>query len=253
MLTEERRAFILHEVNDKGSATVQELVAELSASESTVRRDINALARDGMLVRVFGGAVAMDGAVQQTELSVIVKESINVEEKRKIGKHAAELVVPGDYVYIDSGTTVGCMIPFLHEKQATYVTNAVSHAKDMVRKGLHVLLIGGELKENTEAIVGADAILHIQKYHFTKAFFGTNGISLTSGFTTPDIREAMIKRAAVQNTRAGARYILADHSKFGQTSPVTFAGLQGSVVITDVSPGEIYLRSVDVQVVGSKE
>lgn len=99
-------------------------------------------------------------------------------------------IVPDDYVYIDSGTTTEMMIEFIREKNATYVTNAVSHAKGLVRRGLKVLLIGGELKENTEAIVGADAILHIQKYHFSKGFFGTNGVNMKLGFTTPDVREA---------------------------------------------------------------
>lgn len=141
------------------------------------------------------------------------------------------------------------MIGFIKEKKATYVTNAVSHAKDLVRKGFKVLLIGGELKENTEAVVGSDAILHIQKYHFTKGFFGTNGINLKLGFTTPDVREALVKRIAIENTQAGQKYILADHDKFGKSSVVTFSDFVGTVVITDKRPDSAYMKIMDVKIV----
>ena len=248
MLTEERKSAILAIVNAKKSVTVQELKSELDVSESTIRRDITALGREGRLVKVFGGAVALDDPPSQTELSVIMKESINRDEKLQIARYAASLIMPGDYVYLDSGTTTEYMIGFITEKKATYVTNAVAHAKDMVRKGLKVLLIGGELKENTEAIVGADAILHIQKYHFSKGFFGTNGVSMKLGFTTPDVREALIKRVAIQNTQVGERYILADHDKFGQTSAVTFSDFTGTVTITDKYPGEVYMKKMDIKV-----
>ena len=248
MLTEERKSQILKEVNTKKSVTVQELKDELGVSESTIRRDITSLSREGKLVKVFGGAVALDDPPSSEELSVLAKESINRDEKLRIAKYAASLIVPGDYVYIDSGTTTEYMIGYINEKHATYVTNAVSHAKDLVRKGCKVLLIGGELKENTEAVVGADAILHIQKYHFSKGFFGTNGINMKLGYTTPDVREALIKRVAIQNTQAGGRFVLADHDKFGQSSAVTFSDFGGTVVITDKNPGDLYMKSLDIKV-----
>ena len=249
MLTEERRSLILELVNIKKNVTIQDIKEEINVSESTIRRDITTLSRQGKLVKVFGGAVALDEADSTNELSVLAKESINREEKLRIAQYAASLIIPGDYVFIDSGTTTEYMIGFLAERRATYVTNAVSHAKDMVRKGLKVLLIGGELKENTEAIVGADAILHIQKYHFTKGFFGTNGISMKLGFTTPDVREALIKRVAIQNTQAGERYMLADHDKFGQSSAVTFSDFGGTVIVTDKNPGDLYNKTLDIRIV----
>ena len=246
MLTENRRNLILNEVNNRKSVTTQELMEIAGASESTIRRDITYLNKTGLLVKVFGGAVALDKSAFALELSVLDKESINKEEKIKIAKKAAAMIQPGDYIYIDSGTTTEYMIPFINEKQATYVTNAVTHARDLVRKGLKVLLIGGELKENTEAIVGADAILHIQKYHFSKGFFGTNGINMNQGFTTPDVREALVKRVAVEKTRLGQRYILADYDKFGESLAVKFADFAGSVVITNKNPGDLYKNVMEI-------
>ena len=249
MLTEERKLLILDIVNERKSATVQELTEELGVSESTIRRDITALGREGRLMKVFGGAVALDKPPSSEELSVLEKESVNRDEKLRISQYAASLIEPGDYVYLDSGTTTEYMTSFISEKKATYVTNGVAHAKDLVRKGLKVLLIGGELKENTEAVVGADAILHIQKYHFTKGFFGTNGVNMNLGFTTPDVREALIKRVAIENTQMGHRYILADHDKFDKASAVTFADFSGTVVITDKYPGDIYSKVAEIKIV----
>ena len=249
MLSEERKGEILRIVNTNKSVTVQELRSILNVSESTIRRDITLLRREGRLVKVFGGAVALDNPPNAVELSVLAKETMNRDEKRAIAEYAASLIVPDDYVYIDSGTTTEMMIEFIREKNATYVTNAVSHAKGLVRRGLKVLLIGGELKENTEAIVGADAILHIQKYHFSKGFFGTNGVNMKLGFTTPDVREALIKRVAIQNTQPGSRFILADHDKFGQSSAVTFSDFGGTVTITDKYPGEIYSKAMELKII----
>ncbi|MBR6217931.1 MAG: DeoR/GlpR transcriptional regulator [Eubacterium sp.] len=246
MLSEKRQEEILRLVNEEKSVTVQELKEYFDASESTIRRDITALAKEGKLVKVFGGALALESSFTTNELTNSQKEQINREEKERIAKYAAELISPGDYVFIDSGTTTGMMVDYITEKDATYVTNAVVHAKKLTMKGLRVLLIGGELKETTEAVIGADAVLHIQKYHFSKGFFGTNGISIKSHYTTPDVREALVKRVAVENTLPGKRYILADHDKFGQVSSVTFADLDGTIIITDQKPESLYIERVDV-------
>lgn len=248
MLNEERKLLILKEVNDRGGVTVQDLKDKFDVSESTIRRAITDLSREGKLVKVFGGAVALD-AKETEELSVRIKESLNKEEKMKIAEYAASLIEPGDYVFIDSGTTTQFMLEHIRQKNAVYVTNAVYHAREMARRGFKILLIGGELKENTEAIVGADAILHIQKYHFSKGFFGTNGINVKLGFTTPDVREALVKRVAIENTVAGSRFILADHDKFGKSSAVTFSDFGGTLVITDRRPDNAYMNVMDIKVV----
>lgn len=79
-----------------------------------------------------------------------------------------------DFVYLDAGSSVDVMIDYITESGALYVTNSVSHAQKLLKKGMRVFLIGGELKAVTEAIVGAEAVESLKKYHFTKGFFGTN-------------------------------------------------------------------------------
>lgn len=231
MLTEKRFEEILRLVETKGMVTVQELKELLNTSESTIRRDLNTLHNNGKLVKVFGGAVSLDAHYRTKDIEVPDRKEMNREEKLRIAEYAASLIGPDDFVYLDAGTTTGCMIDFINTKQATFVTNGVTHAQRLAAAGLHVILLGGELKASTEAVVGSEAAVHLQRYHFTIGFWGTNGVHHASGFSTPDNNEAMIKRIAMEQTRRA--YVLCDHAKFGQISTVTFASLSGAVVITD--------------------
>lgn len=85
-------------------------------------------------------------------------------------------------------------------------------------------------------------------YNFTKCFMGTNGISLTAGFTTPDVNEAKVKAAAIESSREV--FVLADHSKFDEVSSATFAGLGKAVIITDMIPNRKYKEAADITEVG---
>ena len=172
MLTEQRHEIILNLLSEKGSITVTELKDILNTSESTIRRDLNTLDEQGRLTKVFGGAVEKINGVSTTELSVSQKADVNTEEKKKIAMYAARLVVPNDFIYIDAGTTTEYLIDYLEEKTATYVTNAVTHARKLAIAGFKVILIGGELKGITEAVVGNQAIITIDRMNFNKGFFG---------------------------------------------------------------------------------
>ena len=171
MLTEQRHEIILNLLSEKGSITVTELKDILNTSESTIRRDLNTLDEQGRLTKVFGGAVEKINGVSTTELSVSQKADVNTEEKKKIAMYAARLVVPNDFIYIDAGTTTEYLIDYLEEKTATYVTNAVTHARKLAIAGFKVILIGGELKGITEAVVGNQAIITIDRMNFNKGFF----------------------------------------------------------------------------------
>ena len=234
MLTEQRYELILELLKQKKSVTVSEVKELLHTSESTVRRDITALHNAGKLVKVFGGAVAAENTFTPQEPTVAQKIAVNKEEKRLIARYAASLIETDDFVYLDAGTTTGYMLDYLIGKKATFVTNAVAHAQQLAAYGIKVFLVGGELKSSTEAVVGNQAMEVLYQYHFTKGFFGTNGITKKAGFTTPDANEALIKKTALGQCRKG--YILSDASKFDYVSSVTFAALRDAVILTDKKP-----------------
>jgi len=206
MLTEERFAKILSILERMGSVTVQQLMTELDASESTVRRDLNTLDANGQLVKVHGGAILKNTVYSTIDDEVVHRKEQNREAKDKIARYAAGLITAEDFVYIDAGTTTERMIDYIANRQA--------------------------------AIVGEEAVFTLDKYNFTKGFWGANGVSLQRGFSTPELKEAMVKRKSMENCRDC--YILADESKFSQISSVTFAPFEKATVITTELKQEIY-------------
>ena len=246
MLTEERLQGIWRIVTEKGSASIQELMDALDISESTVRRDLAILDEQGRIQKVRGGAMVAGDAYSTKEDSVIQKKDKNLVEKREIAKYAASLIQEDDFVYLDAGTTTGYMLEHLEGSGATFVTNGVSHARTLAQMGVRVLLIGGELKGSTEAVIGSQAMQMLKNYHFTKGFFGTNGMTQREGFTTPESNEALVKRTAMEQCLE--RYVVSDSSKFGQISAVTFFSFDGAVILTESCSKE-YKDCRNIQIV----
>ncbi|MCR5468363.1 MAG: DeoR/GlpR family DNA-binding transcription regulator [Lachnospiraceae bacterium] len=233
MLTEQRFEQILAIVESRGSVTVTELMKDLDASESTIRRDLNTLDEEGLLTKVRGGAMSKNSFATRDD-EVNLRRKRNTEEKISIGKYAASLIEKNDFVYIDAGTSTDLMLDYIKERDAIYVTNAVSHAMRLSGIGCTVFLLGGEFKHTTEAIVGEEALLSLEKYNFTKGFFGTNGITIKNGFTTPEVKEAMVKRQAMRNCKES--FVLADDTKFGQISAVGFGAIDQATILTNRIP-----------------
>ena len=227
MLAEERFALILNLLAEKRTATVQELCEALNASESTIRRDLTELDRQGRLNKVHGGATLPDGQFLADEPTMAAKETLAVGQKRSIAQAAADLVRAGDFVYIDAGSTTLAMVRALNGPalDAHYVTNGIAHARLLAQKSCNVCVPGGLLRPKTEAIIGAAALTSLQQFNFTKAFLGANGVALGAGFTTPDPEEAAVK--AMVSRRARETWFLVDDSKFGRVYPAVISELYG--------------------------
>ncbi len=231
MLTEERLQIITDTVNSHSSVTIAELCRILDVSPSTVKRDLNILAEAGKITKVRGGAIALGESFSAIEKNVEEKAAIFTAEKTAIAEYAATLIENGDFVFIDAGTTTEKMIDHLPQRDVSFVTNGFIHAKKLAQRGFRVYITGGTIKASTEAIIGAECVMTLRNYNFTKCFMGTNGISTTAGFTTPDVNEARVKTAAIESSRRA--FVLADHSKFDEISSATFAQLSRAEIITD--------------------
>ena len=235
MLTEDRFSRILAVVDAEGSVTVTDLVRRLDTSESTIRRDLTAMHKKGLLTKVYGGAISLKRPeLMVRDEKIVNRKAMYAEEKEKIARYAASLIGPEDFVFLDAGTTTEMMIDYITARQAVFVTHAVSHALRLAALDVRVILLGGEVKSVTETAVGEEALEYLEKFRFTKGFFGTNGISLENGFSTPDPKEAAIKTKALYASRWS--YILADESKFGVESNVRFADFKDAKVITTAAP-----------------
>lgn len=229
MIQQKRLDEILKLVNENGSVTVQELMEKLEASEATIRRDLTLLNTNGSLHRVHGGATSLV-KYYSTDESMEFRNKLNIEEKKIIGKYAASLIKPKDFVFIDGGTSTLTMIEYITEKDAVYITCSIVHARKLAEKDCKVYLTGGELKLSTEVMVGDITLMQLSNYNFTIGFWGVNGITMKNGFSTPDVIEAAVKKKSMQHCKD--RYILADKEKFGAICPVTFANFEDATIIT---------------------
>lgn len=249
MLTEERFSQILQLLEKKKAVTVAQFTEALGTSESTIRRDLNTLAQYGKLKKVHGGATAIEKKAVTQEENVLTKSLKNIGEKSLLAEYGASVISNEDFVFLDAGTTTEKIIDFLPEGiAATFVTNGIVHAKKLIQRGFKAYVIGGQLKLSTEAVVGAQAINQLRGFNFTKAFLGTNGIDLDVGFSTPDIEEALVKQEVVK--RSFVSYVLADSSKFGNISSVSYAEISQCCIVTEVEPDEKYLDATVVKVIG---
>lgn len=232
MIAEERLTRIVNIVNDQGIVSVPQLMQELDASESTIRRDLIKLDSQGRLNKVHGGATSIRNDYVVADQSLAGRQSLHMPQKRAIAAYAATLIAPDDFVFIDGGSTTECLVDAITEIRATFLTNSLPHAQRLLAKGCRTLLPGGEVKQATEVLVGAETVNAIRRYHFTLGFWGTNGVGLETGFTTPEFSEAAVKQISLEHTVRP--YVLADSSKFSAISLITFAEFMDATIITDM-------------------
>lgn len=249
MLTPERHRLILDLLKEKQSVKIQELVELTNTSDSTIRRDLTQLEEEKYLKRIHGGAALLQRKLAEPNVSE--KSTKNFQQKKLIAKEAASLVEEGDCIFLDAGTTTMQMIDFLPmDKDIVVVTNGSTNIDSLMSKGIKTFLIGGFLKPVTGAMVGRGALVALDQYRFDKCFLGVNGIHLELGYTTPDPEEAAIKLSALKLSRE--KYVLADHSKFGEIAFSNIANLSDARIITNETEEDFdqqYIKNTVIKVV----
>jgi len=234
MFAEERRKKIIDLLKNNKRASVNELSEKLDVSCATIRRDLSELEKSGFLRRTHGGAILSGSS--KLEPSFKEKEDKLAGEKRKIGKKAAEIIKNGDTIFIDAGTTTRYIIDFLKDKNdLTIITHALHIINKINEDNLdcELIVIGGNFKWSTEAMIGPIAEDYLKKLRVDKSFIGSNGFNLKSAATTPDLREAKIKEIALEI--AGDNFLLFDQSKWREIYFYRFAELeQIDFIITDL-------------------
>lgn len=241
-LAARRRQRLVVLVESRGAARLEELSAALGVSQATVRRDLNAVSAAGRLRRVHGGAVATDQRVDEPHFEV--KAGAAAPEKARIAAAAVKLLAPDDTVYLDSGSTVLALARLLHGwTRLTVVTNSLPVATELVGRGPRLIVIGGELRATSRAIVGPLTRLLLESLHLDRALMGTYALSLEDGLTTTDPAEAFTKELVL--TRAREVIVLADSSKMGARSFVRAGQLADiDVLVTDTGIDERTARSL---------
>lgn len=234
VLARQRQVYILDRIREDGAVKVAELVRDLSVSDMTVRRDLEALHLLGLLEKVHGGATAVPGG-SLFEPGFAVKSTLQELEKTAIAIAAARLVEPGSAIGLSAGTTTHALARRLVDIPGlTVVTNSVPVAEVLYRAGRpdHTIILTGGVRTPSDALVGPFAVAALRTVHLDQVFMGVHGMETKTGFTTPNILEAETDRALVE---AGRRLVvLADHTKWGVIGISSFARLdQADVLVTD--------------------
>lgn len=235
MYAQERQEAIAALVGERGRASVTELAGAFAVTTETVRRDLDALERCGLLRRVHGGAVSSAVLATTREHTLAERDVARGEQKDRIAKAALSLL-PGSHgtLLIDGGSTTARFAARLPtDVELTVVTNSVPVAARIAGvSGLRLELLGGRVRRTTQACVGESTVQALAALHLDVAFIGANGISVDGGLTTPDSHEAAVKRAMV----AAARRVVAlvDSSKANRDHLISFARLdEVDVLVTD--------------------
>ena len=199
MYAEERQQAIAELVISQGRASVAELAQTYDVTTETVRRDLAALDRAGVLRRVHGGAVPTR-ALHLVEPGVGERETTRADYKDAIAEAAGEFFpLSGASVLLDAGTTTARIANQLPtDRELVVVTNSVPIAARLASMPTVTLqLLGGRVRGVTQAAVGEQALRVLDNLRVDIAFIGTNGISARHGLSTPDSEEAAVKRAMV--------------------------------------------------------
>ncbi|QIA27798.1 DeoR/GlpR transcriptional regulator [Thermaerobacter sp. PB12/4term] len=234
MLAEERRRQVLQWLEAEGRLEVSEVARRLAVSPMTVRRDLERLEADGLLVRTHGGALPV-GAVTPRELPYASKRARQVEAKRKIGRAAAALIRPGETVILDAGSTTLEIARHLPPRiTLKVVTNDLLIARELAdREGIDVYVTGGQVRRGVYSLQGPETEAYLRATHVDRAFVGADGIDVVYGVSTTNRQKVPVKQAML--AAAERSYVVADHSKLGRRAFARFAGIDqiGTLICDD--------------------
>lgn len=244
MYAEERQQAIAQLVLARGRVAVTELADEFTVTTETVRRDLSALERLRLVRRVHGGAVPA-ASLSAMESRHDERDVTYAKEKELIALAARDFLPDdGGTIAVDAGTTTARLVDVIPPAaRLTAFTHGVPIATRLAaHPTIDLHLLPGRVRNTTQAAVGSITTQALDRVRVDVAFLGTNGITTEHGFSTPDAGEAAVKEALA---RAGVRVVvLADSSKFGRDTTVSFADLSDvDVLITDAEPSAVPMET----------
>ena len=239
MLTSERKALIQQVLRQEGRLVAKEFSQKLGVSEDTIRRDLRELAGEGLLQRVHGGALPASPAIADFGS----REQLGSSVKARLGQAAAQMIRPGQIVFLDGGTTNVQLARHLpRDLEAVIVTHSPNIAVELAgHPFVEVELIGGRLFKHSIVTVGATSAEAISRIRADLFFMGATGVHPETGVTTGDREEAAIKQLIAR--QSAETIVLATRDKLGAASPYQIMPLTdiGTLVTVSGLPDELLL------------
>jgi DeoR/GlpR family transcriptional regulator of sugar metabolism len=230
-----RRAQILQRIQRDGGVSVAELVRDHAVSPVTVHRDLEELAREGLVERVHGGARSLGGTGGALPTAWTQRRDQNRTAKAAIAAHAARYVAHGSTIFLDASSTALALARRLVDdppNEITLVTNSPAIAYEVIAEPMHVVVCPGELDQHMRMLAGRWTVEFINDLNFDTAFVSAAGLTLDAGLTTSRRPLADVVNAA--RSAAGRTVGLIDSTKVGRASLVSIAAAEElDVIVTD--------------------
>ena len=223
-----------------GTVSLTQILNNFDISMSTLRRDLDLLERRGHISKTYGGATSVKN---ENLISMPVRDKINVESKKIIGKLAASLIKESDTIFLDSGSTTLQTIQFIPpEKKVSLLSNSLpALAIASSYSNLNLYSLGGCYNSATSSFVGGNILNFLDSVTINMAFMAATAVSIENGLSNNTYFEAELKRSIV--TRSRKIILLADHTKFGSSAMFSFCSLSKlACVVTDRKPSDEYMN-----------
>ncbi|MFK7849639.1 MAG: DeoR/GlpR family DNA-binding transcription regulator [Akkermansiaceae bacterium] len=241
MLAIERQRKILENARRDGAVRTQELATSFQVTEETVRRDLDALSRQGLLRRTHGGAA--DISLVFHEFSQNERESRQAGEKSLIAKAAAKEIGQQETVMLDASSTaleLARQLPEGRKLRVLTYSQAVVE-KLAVRTDIELILLGGIYEPKGRRFMGMLTELGVRSFRIDRFFFSGDGFDLELGIGEPNPEESRLKATVMSHARWSCA--LMDHTKLGKTSDHFFVKPeQLDLLVTDRMSGEFAKR-----------
>lgn len=227
-----------------------------NVSGMTLRRDIEYFEREHEAIKVRGGARSMKFITTQTDDSITARMKENIHSKDSITARAAEFLETGRSIFIDSGSTLQRIVPYVPNDRFTFTTTDPVSALELCKIGLPIVnVVGGRLDRDNQTITGLQATRFLSDINIDIALLSPSGLSARSGFTVGNYSECELKRIVVEKARLVI--ILMDSSKIDKSLPYTFCTFENiDVLITSSALPEeldVLARENGVRVINVSE
>lgn len=227
----ERQKKIIELLMVKKVLKMTELTEELNISVDTLRRDINLLAKQGKIEKIYGGVKLLQPNFGESTINERMVS--HLQEKQSIAKTCSGLINDGDCIYIDSGSTTFQIAKYIkNKKNLTVVTNSVPVITELMNSDVELIIIGGKVRKNEQSIVTFEYLFNFSELNIQKAFICTSGITLEKGISDYNLEEALTRKKIIELSKK--IYIAADSTKFGKDVTIGIASLDKiDTIITD--------------------
>ena len=242
MLENERHDQIIKMLGEENAVAVSDMAGKLFVSEATIRRDLTAMEKTGVIRRVHGGAILVKQS--NRDVPLYLRENVNAQAKDTIARKAAGLIKENDVILLDASTTAFALIPYLRASDNLIViTNGIKAALELGKMHIKTLCTGGTMIDNSFSLVGHHAEGMIESICADIMFFSCLGVSAAGMINDTSIEEARLRQTMFKHAKR--KVLLCDSSKFGKEYFYNLGSLSAvDAVISEVPLPEAWQKMI---------